>query len=407
MHPDSSIRGIPWNRFAIYLSTFTGLFLSLVITLIVSRDLAISERSSYGIATVTLMQILMVIQLGLPGAFNIVGSSFFLKDFKKDLYLLYASRVSLFIGSLIIFSYISHKNGLLIFCSVLSGIFLVPAQWLLNALQKDISLEIFSLLRLMPIFFQLFALLTARAFYHKHLYTYLLCWIFGNIVNFLILVIIMRMRVLTQNRKAAQYSFFEFKKLAISGFIPHVSLQEILRLELFIIPIVKSPLYAASFFILMGVSNWTKTICESIAIVNFKLYRNGINLFEKSLQIKRIKKQIIIVAISGTFINMIIFKSLLYFLPSAYHSIFWGVVPFTLGATFSASRRLYLDLLRSGGVVSSKRASQIELYSFLPILIATLLLFLNSSLNAWVTIWSIAAFLGLLITIGKVTRYES
>lgn len=407
MHTNNSFFSILWNKSAIYLSTLTGVFISLLITLIVSHDLSISERKGYGIATVTLMQILMVIQLGLPGAFNIVGSSFFRGDFKRDLYLLYGSRVSFFIGSLIIFSYISDKSGLLIFFAVVSGIFLIPAQWILNALQKDVSLEIFALLRLIPVFFQLFALLTVRTLDHIHLNSYLLCWIFGNIVNFLVLVIIMRMSALTQSKKAAQYSFFDFKKLAISGFIPHVSLQEILRLELILIPIIKSPLYAASFFIAIGISNWTKSICDSIAIVNFESYRNDMNFTEKSLHIKKITWQIIIIAISGTFINMIIFRFLLHFLPNVYYYIFWGIVPFTLGATFSAARRLYLDLLRSGGAAASRVASKIELYSFLPILIATSMLFLNLSLNTWACIWSIATFLGLLITIWRLTNYES
>jgi hypothetical protein len=85
MQKNNSFLSILWNKFAIYLSTLAGLFLSLLITLIVSHDLSIFERSGYGIATVTLMQILMVIQLGLPGAFNIIGSRFFRSEFKKDL----------------------------------------------------------------------------------------------------------------------------------------------------------------------------------------------------------------------------------------------------------------------------------------------------------------------------------
>jgi len=407
MRTNNSSLSIRWDNFAIYLSTLSGLFLSLVISLIVSHDLSISERSGYGIVTVTLMQILMVIQLGLPGAFNIVGSIFFREHFKKDLFILYASRVSLFIGSLIIFSYISEKSGLLILCAVISGIFIVPAQWILNALYNDVSLEFFALLRLIPVFFQLFALLTVRTFSYMQLNPYLLCWIFGNIVNLLVLVIIMRMSKATQSKKAAQYSFFDFKKLAIAGFIPHVSLQEIFRLELIIIPIIKSPLYSASFFIVVGISNWTKSICDSIAIANFKSYKSNMNSTEKFLHIKMISRQIMIVAISGTLINMIILKFMLNFLPAVYHYIFWGVVPITLGATFSAARRLYLDLLRSGGITNSKSASKIELYSFLPILIATSMLFFDLPLNAWASIWSIATFLGLLITIWKLTRYEN
>jgi len=407
MRTNNSSLSIRWDNYAIYLSTLSGLFLSLVISLIVSHDLSISERSGYGIVTVTLMQILMVIQLGLPGAFNIVGSIFFREHFKKDLFILYASRVSLFIGSLIIFSYISEKSGLLMLCAVISGIFIVPAQWILNALYNDVSLEFFALLRLIPVFFQLFALLTVRSFGYMQINSYLLCWIFGNIVNLLVLVIIMRMSKATHSKKAAQYSFFDFKKLAIAGFIPHVSLQEILRLELIIIPIIKSPLYSASFFIVVGISNWTKSICDSIAIANFKSYKSNMNPAEKFLHIKMISRQIMIVAISGTLINMIIFKFMLNFLPAVYHYIFWGVVPITLGATFSAARRLYLDLLRSGGITNSKSASKIELYSFLPILIATSMLFFDLPLNAWASIWSIATFLGLLITIWKLTRYEN
>lgn len=407
MHTNNSYRSILWNRSAIYISTLAGLLLSLLITLVVSHDLSISERSGYGIVTVTLMQILMVIQLGLPGAFNIVGIDFFRGDFKKDLYLLYGSRISFFIGSLIIFSYISDKTGLLVFFAVVSGIFLIPAQWILNALQKDVSLKIFALLRLVPVICQLFALLIVRALGHINLNSYLLCWIFGNIVHLLVLAIIMRNSVLTGSKKAAQHNFFDFKKLAIAGFIPHVSLQEILRLELILIPIIKNPLYAASFFIVIGISNWTKSICDSIAIVNFKSYRHHMNLIEISLHIKKITRQVIIVAILGTFINMIIFRFLLHFLPSVYQSIFWGVVPFTLGATFSAARRLYLDLLRSGGAATSRDASRIELYSFLPILIATLMLFFNLSLNIWACTWCIATFLGLVITIWRLTNYES
>jgi hypothetical protein len=407
MQKNNSFLSILWNKFAIYLSTLAGLFLSLLITLIVSHDLSIFERSGYGIATVTLMQILMVIQLGLPGAFNIIGSGVFRREFKKDLYYLYGSRVSFFIGSLIIFSYISDKTGLLIFFAITSGIFLIPAQWILNALQKDVSLEIFALLRLIPVIFQLFALLIVRILDHIQLNSYLLCWIFGNIINFLVLVIIVRMSALTQSQKATQYSFFDFKKLAIAGFIPHVSLQEILRFELILVPIIKSPLYAASFFIVIGISNWTKSICDSIAIVNFKSYRNDMNFSEKSLQIKKIHRQIVTIAFSGTLINVILFRFLLHFLPNVYHSIFWGVVPFTLGATFSAARRLYLDLLRIGGVATSRGASKIELYSFLPILIATSMLFFNLSLNTWACIWSIATFLGLLITIRRLTNYEN
>ena len=394
------------RRFGMSVSTLIGLFLSLITTLIVSHDLSISERSDYGISTVTLMQILMIIQLGLPGAFNIVGSRFFRLEYARDFFTLYGVRIISFISVVLVFYLVSHKGAPVIFCAIISGVFLIPAQWLSNALQKDLPLEIFALLRLMPVFFQLFSLLIVRALHHGHLYGYLFSWIFGNIINFVILAIVVGMRVLQPATNGAQYNFRDVKKLALSGFLPHVSLQEIFRIELFIIPAMKSPIYAASFFIVFGISNWPKSICDSIAIANFQNYKSRMSYLEKSVHIKKITRQVLTIALTGTLVNTILFKFLLRFLPVSYHPVFWSVIPFTLGATFSASRRLYLDLLRSRGIRTSKYASRIEVQSSMPILLAISTLFFNWSLITWSCVWSISTFIGLLITLWKVIGDE-
>lgn len=402
---NSSLRQLV-SRFGMSVSSLIGLCLSLITTIIVSHDLSISERSDYGISTVTLMQVLMIIQLGLPGAFNIVGSSFFKVDYARDFYSLYRVRIMAFISVAIVFYLVSHKSALIIFCAIISGVFLIPAQWLSNALQKDLPIEILALLRLIPVIFQLISLLIARALNHGHLFGYLSSWIFGNIIYFVILAIVVNTRELAPGANDVQFKFTDIKKLAISGFIPHVSLQEIFRLELFIIPIMKNQLYAASFFIVFGISNWPKLICDSVAITNFQNYKSGMSYLEKSVHIKRISKQVMLVALTSTLVNTILFRFLLRFFPISYHPVFWSVVPFTLGATFSASRRLYLDLLRSRGIKTSKYASRIEALSSLPILLAVSTLFFNWSLSSWSWVWCISTFIGLLVTFWKISGYE-
>ena len=118
-----------------YLSlTFLGMAMALITTIIVTRSLSIIDRSDYGIATVALMQILMVSQLGLPGAFGITGPAPFRKFGFRKFLKLYLLRTFWFLLTILIFTAFYQGNFLVAMFAFLNALLLIPSQWAMNAL---------------------------------------------------------------------------------------------------------------------------------------------------------------------------------------------------------------------------------------------------------------------------------
>ena len=182
--------------------------------------------------------------------------------------------------------------------------------------------------------------------------------------------------------------------------------KEILRIEIFLLPLLKDPSFIASYFVIVGVATWPKAICDSIAVANFPIIQSLVEPISRKRFLQRISTQIRVVLLTSFLLNFMVMLGLRKIYPSEYTSTIWAVLPLTISSVLSSSRRLYLDMLRSQSKESAIHASKIELFSFLPILVGNFLLFSNLGLLEWTYSTVLACYLGFSITLNRVNAYE-
>ncbi len=390
-----------------YLSlTFLGMAMALITTIIVTRSLSIIDRSDYGIATVALMQILMVSQLGLPGAFGITGPAPFRKFGFRKFLKLYLLRTFWFLLTILIFTAFYQGNFLVAMFAFLNALLLIPSQWAMNALQKTIARNEFFLLRLTPTCVQFILVLSLIILKLENLRNFLLVWIIGNLVFLLACFVILKREITDDFIDDSPKELSDIVKLGYAGFIPHVSIQEILRIEILLLPLLKDPSFIASYFVIVGVATWPKAICDSVAVANFPIIQSLVEPISRKRFLQRISMQVRVLLLTSFLVNFFVMLGLRKLYPSEYTSIIWAILPLTISSVLSSSRRLYLDMLRSQSKESAIRATKIELLSFLPILVCNFLLFSNLGLVEWTYCLVLASYLGFSITINRVKAYE-
>lgn len=393
------------HAFYIFL-TFLGLAMALITTIIVTRSLSIVDRSDYGVATVALMQILMVSQLGLPGAFGIIGVAPFRKFGFHKFLVLYLLRISWFLLAILIFTSIYQGNYLVVLLAFVNALLLIPAQWLMNALQKNMGRNEFFALRITPSCVQLILVLTLSILNLENLRNFLLAWIIGTLF-YLFLCIVFLMRVMgAEFIGESPQEFRDIVKLGYAGFLPHVSIQEILRIEIILLPLLKDTTFVASYFAIIGVATWPKAICDSVAVANFPKLQSLVDPISRGRFLHRISMQIQFLLIISFVLNFFVMLVLRKIYPSEYTSTVWAILPLTISSVLSSSRRLYLDMLRSQHKESAIHATKIELISFLPILLSSFLLLSNLGLLEWTYFVLVASCLSYLITFNKVKTHE-
>ena len=394
------------NHFYYLSITSIGMSMSLVITIIVTRNLSIIDRSDYGIATVALMQILMIAQLGLPGAFGITGLSPFRKFSFRKFLKLYLLRTFWFLLAILIFTALLQGNFIVTLYAFLNGLLLIPSQWVMNALQKTIPRNKFFLLRLTPTCVQFILVFSLFILKLENLQNFLLVWIIGNLVYLLACLKIIKKVMANYFIDDSTKDLSEIVKMGYAGFIPHISIQEILRIDILLLPLLKDPAFTASYFVIVGVATWPKAICDAIAVANFPTIMSLKEPIPRSRFLQRITMQIRVVLLASFLVNFFIMLGLRKIYPSEYTTTIWAIIPLTISSVMSSSRRLYLDLLRSRSKEYAMHATKIELISFLPTLASYFLLFSKLNLLEWTNCLVLAAYLGLAMTKNKVKFYE-
>ena len=383
------------------ITTFLGLATAFIISVTITKNLGIHDRSVYGIATVTIMQVLLISQLGLPGSFSIFGFHIFKKIKLTWLLRLWLSKLS-FIGIAVGFYLNSQAFDYFVAVLVLLNCaILIPAQWIFNSLQQYVSRNNFFLLRLVPSVTQLSIVLAIHSLKIQNLRNFLISWVLSNIIFLLVSLRVCQIKMQVFSASPDRSVFKKLLKNGYAGFIPHISIQEILKIEYLLIPLVKSPLFSASYFAIVGISSWPKAICDSVAISNFNTILKT-DTFRKSDHIRRVLFQISIILFSAILINLCVLFEVTTIFPNHYKSNLWAIIPLTLSATFSSSRRLFLDILRVKGEFEAKKATSIEIAAFIPIFAANIFLFVDISLVTWSYFVAIASLFGLLITIMKI-----
>ena len=155
------------------ITTFLGLATAFIISVTITKNLGIHDRSVYGIATVTIMQVLLISQLGLPGSFSIFGFHIFKKIKLTWLLRLWLSKLS-FIGIAVGFYLNSQAFDYFVAALVLLNCaILIPAQWIFNSLQQYVSRNNFFLLRLVPSVTQLSIVLAIHSLKIQNLRNFL------------------------------------------------------------------------------------------------------------------------------------------------------------------------------------------------------------------------------------------
>jgi len=402
----SIVLNIRNNMFYLFL-TFLGLAMALITTIIVTISLSVNDRADYGVATVALMQIMMVSQLGLPGAFGITGLGPFRKFGFRKFLRLYLLRTLWFFLAILIFTTIYQADLLVALFAFLNALLLIPSQWIMNALQKSIGRNEFFALRMTPTCLQFMLVLSLPILKLENLRNFFLAWSIGNLFFLCACFVFLRREMKVDFVGESPKEIREIVKLGYAGFLPHVSIQEILRFELILLPLLKDSSFIASYFVIIGVATWPKAICDSVAVANFPKIPTHVEPISRKRFLKRISVQIQAILLVSFALNFLVMLVLQKIYPSEYTSTIWAILPLTISSVLSSSRRLYLDMLRSQDKESAIHATKIELVSFLPTLLSSFLLVSNLGLLVWTYCVLLASCLGYFITFNRVKTYEN
>lgn len=384
--------------------TILGLASSLSTSILVTKHLGLEDRTMYGIATVTIMQVLMVAQLGLPGSFSIFGAHVMMK--LKFSWLLRTLLLKMLIIAVIlgIYTFFQRIELSVIILILTNSVVLIPAQWLYNSLQQHLKRDLFFLLRFTPSLLQFFIVLIISALNIQSLNTFLISWVLSNLIFLITSIIFFKAKTHKTVKISDLNSFKILIRNGYAGFIPHVSIQEILKLEYVLIPVLKSPIFSASYFAIIGIASFPKIICDSVAVSNFNILLKSDKTVKISL-INRIIIQVILILMIAILVNLFLLFQITRVFPLQYQPNLWAIIPFTLFATFSSSRRMFLDILRASGEIASRKATSIEIIAFIPILVTNFFLLSEINLIQWSYLVALASLLGLLITFMKVKKY--
>lgn len=336
---------------------------------------------------VTLGQLFLVAQFGLPGAFTIVGLGPLKFGKPQDIIFLVVKRFLPFAIISVLLMKIYHLDLQLTILILVGYLILIPSQWVASAFQPHVSNLEFAGWRILPSLVQLVCI--AFSYFSLQildLHILVFSWLLATVVIAALTIIRLKRIVKRLNNIAVRDTLERVRVLSRSGFVAHIGVADIIRLETYLIPLVNPAYNSAKYFAVAGLANWSRVLVDGLSVSIFQKYTQLSFHAARELAMKRV----IVVAtfgISLLFVILPISNQLLRFaVGSKYESVF--NLFFTLSATllFSSLRRMYLDAFRTHGQSNTSFASKIEIQSWGISIPPILLLFTGRSLEIWA--WS-------------------
>ncbi len=374
---------------------------SLILSYSATVFLQVDERTLYGVGFVTLSQLLLYAQAGAPGSFSRFGLyslrghrwiSFLKAVFKRQILMVSVQLVlCFFLG----FPFI------LTFQFVLGYLLILPFQWILNGFQKHIRTDEFAVWRVAPHGLQLIFSGVAFSYGRADLLDSLvLSWIIANLlVLFCALFRTFNIRVIES--ESADIS--EVLKVGRKSFVSHIGLQDILKVEYFIIPFLSNSLIPVYFFAIGGLAIWPKVLIDGYAISKFNDYQklsfSDANIKAKANMFKLIKSLLFFLVLSMP----IIWLALHFSLEKKYPEAMPVFLLLSIQSIFVYARRVYLDFIRSEFPQFLGKASHIEIICFIVSSLSLMPIVLALPLHFW-TITSAATGILSLVTLIFLTR---
>lgn len=351
---------------------------------------------------VSLGQIFVFIQLGLPGAFNVIGLGVLKLANKQQILLLLAKRSSpLFLFALLT-NFLFDLNVWLTILVFLGYLTLIPNQWITNAFQGYVSNIEFAMWRIMPTGLQLAFIICLESIEPSWtLRLFLEIWSLSIAMTF-ILVCLRYKRVTPQQASiVSSISLNEVESIGRSGFIAHIGLSDILRVENYLIPFLKPVNYSANYFVIGGLANWPRVLIDGLSTGYFPSYKSLDFEKARNLALKRVIGTISLASIAIFVVRPYGDGLLQACLGFRYGHVFDLFIAFSLTVLFSSARRMYLDSFRSQGESKSRMASRFEIQSWLISATSLPIVFTNASLGTWANVSAMTSLLSLIYLIKR------
>ncbi len=382
--------------------------LSVIISILVNRHLSVSDRTIYGIYMVTLGQLFLLAQFGLPGAFTIAG----LKPLKfgklQDILLLVVKRFLPFAMVTVILMKIYNLSLQFTFLILIGYLILVPAQWILSAFQPHISNLEFAVWRILPTSVQLlFVLLGYISSQSLNLRILILSWLSANLAILVLASIRSKRIAVKYTSDNAQNMLETMSALGRRGFIAHIGISDIIRLEIFLVPLVYSANYSARYFAVAGLANWSRVLVDGLSISIFQRYTQLSFQAARKIALRRV----IVTALFG--ISMLIAISpistqiFIFAVGPSYESVYTLFISLSGALMFSSLRRMYLDAFRTHGNSNTSFASKIETLSWAISILPISLLILGIDFDTWASFTCFSNFFALCFLIYRGQRWNS
>ncbi len=374
---------------------------SLILSYTATVYLQIDERTLYGVGFVTLSQVLLYAQAGAPGSFSRFGLyslrghrriSFLKEVFKRQILMVSVQLVMCFFLG---FPFI------LTFQFVLGYLIILPLQWILNGFQKHIRTNEFAVWRVAPYGLQLIFYVIAFSYGHSDLLeSFVLSWIIANLFV-LIFALVRAFSIGVTSSESADIS--EVLKVGRKSFVSHVGLQDILKVEYFLIPFLSDSLIPEYFFAIGGLAIWPKVLIDGYAISKFydykKLSFSDANFKAKANMFKIIASLLFFLVLSLP----IIWLALHFSLGQKYPLAMTVFLLLSIQSIFIYARRVYLDFIRSEFPQFLGKASRIEMICFTVSSLSLIPIVLALPLEFWSVTSAVTGILSL-VTLIYLTR---
>jgi hypothetical protein len=386
----------------------SSIYLALVsftIAIIVTNNLTYIDRQNYGIFMVALGQLFVLIQFGTPGAFNSIGLAVFKSSTPYDIWRFFLRKfmgLSLATCSVALFF---DLPPLVSFIAFLGYSALIPLQWLVNGFQKHVSNMEYSFWRVLSTSIQFVIVLL---FYISErdltLVLFVEFWCISNFLSLTLLIVRFANINFQLLEVQANYSLLGILKVGRTGLVAHIGLNDLIRLENFLIPLFLPVFYSAHYFAVGGLANWPRLIVDSLALSYFHDYKSQSMAAGRKSALRRL---CIVLFSTLSILAMIkpigdeVLESILGPQYAMVFNLFYAMSAMTL---LSSGRRMYLDSFRAHGDVQSMIASKLETRSWLISLISLPTIFYSDSIIFWAWSSVFTNFVALIYLVRKGNR---
>lgn len=357
---------------------------------------------------VSLGQILLFAQLGLPGAFNLRGIAALKYSNAVSISKLLLRRFLPFSLISFLFCLIYRMNPLFTAYVILGYLILMINQWVISSFQIHISNIEYAGWRIMsPLIQLLLIFITLRNFGYINILGFIFCWLISNLMQFIVAFMRYKFIMVPENRSSNPYSLLEVVQLGRSGFLAHIGLADLIKLDILLIPFFQSTYFSAKYFALIGLANWSRVLVDGMAVGYIQHYGSIAIVEAKKKATSRIFYIVLVVILGLLSAWPIGNKLITRVISSKYGSIYPLFVTFSLIVLFSSLRRFYLDAFRSHGIKTSKIANRIEVLSWLISIVPIPILLFDSSIEVWGYASMIANLVALLFALYLGKKYDS